>query len=101
MDTDAAAGKRTLAVIIGREPTQRLFALMVYGAYLAIGAFALLQLTPRGTAAALLVLPYARAPVRMVRTESRGPELIKALKLTARCHLWTGVALAVGAAVSF
>jgi 1,4-dihydroxy-2-naphthoate octaprenyltransferase len=101
MDTDAAAGKRTLAVIIGREPTRRLFAWLVYGAYLAIGVFALLQLTPRGTVAALLVLPYARVPVRMVHTESRGPELIRALKLTARTHLWTGVALAVGAAVTF
>jgi 1,4-dihydroxy-2-naphthoate polyprenyltransferase len=100
IDTDAAAGKRTLAVIMGKDPTRRLFAGMIHGAYLAIGVFALLSLTPRGTVAAVLVLPYARAPVKILDRDGKGPELIQALKLTARAHLWTGVALAVGSAVT-
>src|SRR5690242_13503400 len=33
IDTDRRAGKRTLAVRLGREHTRRLFAAMVYGAY--------------------------------------------------------------------
>jgi 1,4-dihydroxy-2-naphthoate octaprenyltransferase len=100
IDTDAAAGKRTLAVIMDKAPTRRIFAGMIYGAYVAIGVFAILTLTPRGTAAAVLVLPYARAPIRILDRGGQGPELIQALKLTARAHLWTGVALAVGSAVT-
>ncbi len=99
IDGDAAAGKRTLAVMIGRAATRRLFAATIYGAYVAVALFAVLSLTPRGTAAAVVVLPYAALPIRMVRSEVPPQELVQALKLTARAHLWTGVLLTVGAAV--
>ncbi|MCI0543478.1 MAG: 1,4-dihydroxy-2-naphthoate polyprenyltransferase [Actinobacteria bacterium] len=99
IDGDAAAGKRTLAVMIGRAATRRLFAATIYVAYVAVALFAVLSLTPRGTAAAVVVLPYAALPIRMVRSEVPPQELVQALKLTARAHLWTGVLLTVGAAV--
>jgi 1,4-dihydroxy-2-naphthoate octaprenyltransferase len=99
-DIDTTPQRKRTSPSYGQGLTRRLFAGMIYGAYLAIGAFAILALTPRGTAAGVLVLPYARAPVRILERGGDGPDLIQALKLTARAHLWTGVALAVGSAVT-
>ena len=95
--SDEAAGKRTLAVVMGAGPTRRLFTILVYGAYLVIAVLAIAALTPRATALAVLVAPIAAAPVRTVNSGAEGADLIGALKLTARAHLWTGVMLAIGA----
>lgn len=100
IDTDAAAGKRTLAVTLGRASTQRLFASLVYGSFAAIAVFAAAGLTPLPTAMAALLAPAAVPPVKIVYARMEGPALIRALKLTARLHLWTGLALAVGAALT-
>jgi 1,4-dihydroxy-2-naphthoate octaprenyltransferase len=99
IETDAAVGKRTLAVIIGRERTRVLFAVIVYGAYVLIGVFAVLDLIPRASAIALVVTPMAAVPVRMVQKGASGSELIRVLRRTAGAHLWTGVALALGCAL--
>ena len=100
IDTDAAAGKRTLAVALGRAGTQRLFASLVYGSFAAMAAFAAAGLTPLATAIAAFLAPAAVPPVKIVATRTEGPALIRALKLTARLHLWTGLAMAVGAALT-
>jgi 1,4-dihydroxy-2-naphthoate octaprenyltransferase len=97
--TDAAAGKRTLAVVMGPVATKRLFAALVYAAYSVIAILAVGGLTPRGTVLAVLVLPYARLPARIMASGTVGADLVRVLKLTARAHLWTGVLLAVGAAI--
>lgn len=98
IDTDRAAGKRTLAVIIGRGKTRHLFAVLVYGGYPLIVFFALVGWTNQATAFAALLFGYAVVPVRIVYSKSDGLALIRALKHTAILHLWTGVILAVGAA---
>ena len=100
IDTDATAGKRTLAVILGRARTRTLFAALVYGAFVAIVVFAVAGLTPLPTLFAAFLLPFATVPVRIVYTKTDGAALIRALKLTARAHLWTGLVLAAGAVVS-
>ncbi len=97
IETDAAAGKRTLAVILGRSGTARLYAGLVGGAFLAIPAFGIPDLTPRWTMLALAAVPLAIAPTQTVFTETAGPPLIAALKATARLHLAVGVLLALGA----
>ena len=99
IDSDAAAGKRTLAVILGRERTRTLFAVLVYGAFPLIVLFATAGWTPLGTLFAGLLVPLALGPVRIVYLKASGQALIRALKLTARLHLWTGVVLAGGAAL--
>ncbi len=99
IDTDREAGKRTLTVIIGERSTRNLYAGLVYGAYSAIALFAVAGWTPLPTLLALVMLPLAAAPVRVVRNSSDGPSLIRALVLNGRLHLWTGLALAVGAAL--
>ena len=99
LDTDRAAGKRTLAVLIGREKTRALFAALVYGAFPLIAVFAMAGWTPFPTIFAALIAPYATGPVRIVYRSTDGPALIRALKMTARLHLWTGLVLAAGALV--
>jgi len=100
IDTDRAAGKRTLAVILGKERTRLLFAGLVYGAFPLIAVFAVARWTPFETLFAALLFPFAAGPVRIVYAKTGGAALIRALKLTAKLHLWTGVVLAAGAAVS-
>jgi len=99
IDTDRAAGKRTLAVLMGRTPTARLYTALVYGAFALITAFAAAGWTPRWTALAMLAIPLAGPLVRTIKTVTEGPPLIGALKGTARLQLAAGVLLAVGAAV--
>jgi 1,4-dihydroxy-2-naphthoate octaprenyltransferase len=96
IDTDRAAGKRTLAVIIGPDRTRQLFVALTMGAMVLIAAFAATGLTPLPTAFAALVAPYAMGPIRIMYRKSDGPSLIRALKMTAQLHLWTGLVLAAG-----
>jgi 1,4-dihydroxy-2-naphthoate octaprenyltransferase len=96
LETDRSAGKRTLAVIIGPERTRVLFATLVYGAFPLIAVFATLGWTPFLTVFAFLLLPYGAGAVRIIYRKTDGPSLIRALKMTARLHLWTGLVLAAG-----
>lgn len=100
IDTDAFADKRTLAVSMGRRGTRRLFMTLTYGAYPLIVLFAFAGWTPLPTAMAGLLAPLAGGPVRIVNTKTEGAALVRALKLTARLHLVTGVMLAAGAAIT-
>ena len=70
IDTDRRAGKRTLAVRLGRERTRVLFAAMVYGAFLLAPVTWIFGPLDAVAAAALLVVPLA-API--VRTSERAP----------------------------
>lgn len=99
IDTDAAAGKRTLAVVLGRERTRTLFAVLVFGAFVVIAGFAAAGWTPVSTLFACFLLPFGAIPVRIVFSATDGPALIRALKATARLHLWVGVALAAAVAL--
>lgn len=99
IDTDRETGKRTLAVVMGRERTRTFFAVLVYGALVAIVAFGMAGWTPISTLFSGFLLPLAVVPVRIIHARTDGPALIRALKATARLHLWVGVALA--AAVAF
>jgi 1,4-dihydroxy-2-naphthoate polyprenyltransferase len=99
IDTDRAAGKRTLAVMIDRVRTRNLFAALVYGAFIAIAVFGTVGWTPLSTLFSCFLVPFAAIPVRIVYAKTDGPALIRALKSTARLHLWVGMSLA--AAVAF
>ena len=100
IDTDRNAGKRTLAVMFGRDRTRALFMTLVYAPYPLIAVFALIGWTPSATAFAALLAPFATAPSRILNARSGGPALVRALKLTARLHLVTGLVLAAGAALA-
>jgi 1,4-dihydroxy-2-naphthoate octaprenyltransferase len=100
LETDRAAGKRTLAVLIGRAPTRVLFAVLVLGAFALIGGLAGLEVIDHGALIALTALPLAIGPIRAVATETAGEGLVAALKATARLHLVVGLLLAAGLALS-
>jgi 1,4-dihydroxy-2-naphthoate octaprenyltransferase len=61
-----------------------------------IAVFAATGLTPLPTVFAAMLAPYAMGPIRIMYRDSDGPALIKALKMSARLHLWTGLVLAAG-----
>lgn len=100
IDTDRTAGKRTLAVMIGREKTRFVYSFLTLGAFVAIAVFGTVGWIPLSTLFACFLVPYAMVPMRIVYTKTDGPTLIRALKASARLHLWVGVILAFAVAFS-
>jgi 1,4-dihydroxy-2-naphthoate octaprenyltransferase len=93
IDGDRLAGKRTLAVRLGRDRARDLFAAVVAGGF---AAAALLGLARPPVLVTLAAIPLAIGPVRLVRTRSDGPGLIAALGATARLQLALSLLLAAG-----
>ncbi len=89
LETDRRAGKRTLAVRLGRPRARGLYAAMVYAAF----ACALLpwllgsEELSAWLALALLALPLAVPVVRIVRNRTDGPSLNGALARTGMLQL--------------
>jgi 1,4-dihydroxy-2-naphthoate octaprenyltransferase len=93
VDGDRAAGKRTLAVRLGRDRARGLFAAVVAAMFVAV---VLLGLARPPALLALAALPLAVRPVRLVRDRTDGPGLVAALAGAARLQLAVSVLLAVG-----
>ena len=94
VESDRAAGKRTLAVRVGAASARRLYAGCVVGA---LAAPLVLALSAPGALAALAAAPLAVSPLRTVaRPDASTPALVAALIATARFQLVQGVLLAVG-----
>jgi 1,4-dihydroxy-2-naphthoate octaprenyltransferase len=105
IETDAAAGKRTLAVRIGDRHARALYGTLVVGAFGAIVAGVLAHLlndrvglTQWGLVG-LAAWPLAIRPLEAVRIAS-GPALIPVLVDTAKLHAATGLLLAAGLVLS-
>jgi 1,4-dihydroxy-2-naphthoate polyprenyltransferase len=97
VDTDRAAGKRTLAVRIGARGARALFVGCVAGAFVAVAAVGVLE---PPALIALAALPLAVPPVRLAMTRSDPPSLVAALVGTARLQLVVAVLLTVGLVTS-
>ena len=98
IDTDRKAGKRTLAVKLGRERARTLFVAMVMLAFVVPVA-----LVPALSAWLLLVLaavPLAPPLIRTVRTRADGPALNGALAATGRLLALFSLLLAGGVLLS-
>ena len=95
--TDGAAGKRTLAVRLGEPATRALYSGLVVGAFLVLPVLALRR--PLALLA-LLAIPLAARPVRLVSSAASGRNLVPALADTGRLSLGFGVLLASGLALS-
>jgi 1,4-dihydroxy-2-naphthoate polyprenyltransferase len=96
--TDAAAGKRTLAVVLGRGATVIEYELLLAAAFLvpvafAIGGWGVAVLLP------LLAVPLAAPLLRTVRTFTEPRQLNLVLKGTARLALIVGLLFGVGLAI--
>jgi 1,4-dihydroxy-2-naphthoate octaprenyltransferase len=100
IDSDRRAGKRTLAVRIGRARTRAMFGAMVYVSYIltpvtwAFGPLTAWLLLP------WLTLPPAASIVREVRNRVDGPSLNKALAQTGLLQLSFCVLLSAGLLLS-
>ncbi|MFP5364600.1 MAG: 1,4-dihydroxy-2-naphthoate polyprenyltransferase [Thermoleophilia bacterium] len=100
IDSDRRAGKRTLAVRLGRERGRTIYALMVYGAYVVAPLPWLL-----GALSPWLVLPWLTLPlaVRLARTVRRhadGPTLNEMLAQTGMLQLAFCLLLSAGVLAS-
>jgi 1,4-dihydroxy-2-naphthoate octaprenyltransferase len=96
IDTDREAGKRTLAVIVGRRWARRLFAATLVLAFVTIVFSVILGLLPGMSMMALVVAPLSIPLIRTVFTETTGPPLIGVLKGTAQLQMFTGLLLSLG-----
>jgi 1,4-dihydroxy-2-naphthoate polyprenyltransferase len=100
LDSDRRAGKRTLAVRLGRPGARTLYGAAVYGAFVTapvpwvLGALSAWLLLP------LVLLPLAVVLVRTVRRHADGPTLNVALARTGQLQLLFCVLLSAGLLLS-
>jgi 1,4-dihydroxy-2-naphthoate octaprenyltransferase len=100
VDTDKRAGKRTLAVRLGRERTRTVYAVMLYGAYIVAPLPWLFGPLGPWLLLAWLTLPLAVRLARLVRTHADGPTLNEALAQTGMLQLAFCVLLSAGVLAS-
>ena len=93
VETDAASGKRTLAVRVGAARARQLYEGSVVGALIAAGTMA--AATP-GALLALAAAPLAVRPLRLVSERRDTASLVTALVDTARLQMVLSLLLAVG-----
>ncbi len=99
IDTDAAAGKRTLAVRLGRTGTQAEYGFLLFVALLAPPVGVVAFGWPATALLALGVAPLCWPPMRRVATYTQSRDLIAALGGTARVVALYGALLAGGLAL--
>jgi 1,4-dihydroxy-2-naphthoate octaprenyltransferase len=100
IDTDRRAGKRTLAVRLGRGRTRDLYALIVYLAYLLTPITWLFGPLKAWVLLPWLTLPLAAPVVRTIRNRTDGPSLNQALAQTGQLQLAFCVLLSAGLLLS-
>ena len=100
VDTDRRAGKRTLAVKLGRERARALFVAMLVLAFAIPPAVALAGGLSWWLALTLLAWPLALPLVRTLRTRTDGPALNEALASTGRLLAVFSLLLSAGILLS-
>ena len=98
VEGDRAAGKRTLAVRLGAPAARVIYAACFGAAFTIVLVVALVS--SAWALLALLALPLAVRPVRLVLTRTDPPSLVAALVGTARVELVFAVLLALGLVLS-
>ena len=96
IETDARAGKRTLAVRIGPRATRIEFIVLLVSAYALVPDFWLLGAASHWVLLPLLTLPVALGLARGVTAEAGGPALNAALAKTAQLAFVFSLLFAVG-----
>jgi 1,4-dihydroxy-2-naphthoate octaprenyltransferase len=94
LDTDRAAGRRTLAAVLGRDRARHAYAAMILSPF-AI-AVALAAMAHPGALLSLLALPNGVGLVRQLGRAADGEALNEMLGATARQQVIFGILLAVG-----
>jgi 1,4-dihydroxy-2-naphthoate octaprenyltransferase len=100
IETDAAAGKRTLATRIGRGPTLVLLLVLVCAAFAVPIVIFVTRLAGVTIMAMHFGIPIAAVPVRTAFATRSGPELIGALKRMAATELAYALLMTLGLLLS-
>jgi 1,4-dihydroxy-2-naphthoate polyprenyltransferase len=93
IESDRAAGKRTLAVRVGPARARRLYVVCIIGALMAVVVCGLFE---PPALLALLAVPLAVAPITRLRQHAPPPVLVAALIGTARFQIVLALLLALG-----
>jgi len=93
IETDTAAGKRTMAVRLGLELGRHWYALQVLGGYAVVAVLVAMGWLPWWAATVLLSLPHALKTLKTVRSHTDGPTLNRMLGATAKLQLMFAVLL--------
>lgn len=96
LDDDRAAGKRTLATLLGRAGANVEMYLLIAGAYVTALIAVLAGAAPAWTIIAAVTLPAAWKVARRVSAETEPRGLQAVLRQTAQLHLYFGVLLILG-----
>jgi 1,4-dihydroxy-2-naphthoate octaprenyltransferase len=96
IETDRGAGKRTLAVRMGRDRTRGFYSSLLMIAYLGLFALVISRHAGDWALLPLLTLPLAFAEIRRVALREDGPSLNRALRGTARLQVLFGTLFAIG-----
>ena len=99
LDTDARAGKRTLAVRLGRERTRLFYTALITISFVMLPLALWLGDGPAEGLVALAAAPLAVSPLRAVRTRTDGPALNGAMAGTGMLLAAFSVLLAAGLAL--
>jgi 1,4-dihydroxy-2-naphthoate octaprenyltransferase len=100
IDSDRRAGKRTLAVKLGRERTRVMYAGIVYLAYLLTPVTWVFGPTTAWVLLPWLTLPLAASGIRIVRNRTDGPSLNGALARSGMLQLAFCMLLSAGLLLS-
>jgi 1,4-dihydroxy-2-naphthoate octaprenyltransferase len=100
IDSDRRAGKRTLAVRLGRAQTRVMFAVVVYLAYVLAPVTWIFGPLKAWLLLSWLTLPLAAAITRTVRNHTDGPSLNQALARTGLLQLTFCALLSAGLLLS-
>jgi 1,4-dihydroxy-2-naphthoate polyprenyltransferase len=93
--TDAASGKRTLAVRVGDDAARTLYRVVVVAAFVSIAVGVIANGLTKLALLSFLAAPLAFRPLKLAGT-ARGRELVPLLLGTAALHAATGLLLALG-----
>ena len=96
IETDAAAGKRTLATRIGRDRTLIFLVVIVIAAFTVPILMSIFGFASAIVLLVLLAVPIAAMPVRTALVSRSGPSLVAALKRMAGAEIAYAMLLAVG-----
>jgi 1,4-dihydroxy-2-naphthoate octaprenyltransferase len=100
IETDQRAGKRTLAVRMGRQRTRRLYAALLVAAFVTVPVTLLATGAPAWGLLALAAAPLARRPLQAVMTRTDGPSLNSALAGTGALLATFSVLLSGGLVIA-
>ncbi len=96
IETDAAAGKLTLATLIGRERTRCLLAVLTAAAFAVPIVVFISHLAPVTVMAVYFAIPIAAMPIRTAFATTSPPALVAGLKRMAVAELAFALLLTVG-----